>query len=103
MVGADISAYNGSLSDFVGPYRTYSNPIAVESGKCNNAMNFNSNSCGALQSDITLKPGETVELIYILGQKDNVQATAILNEYKEAGKVDAEIKQLKGLLAWSAL
>ena len=95
MVGAPISAYNGSLSDFIGPYRTFSNPIAVESGKCNGAMNYNSNSCGALQSDITLAPGETQEFIYILGQRDNAQATAILNEYKTPGKVDAEIKQLK--------
>lgn len=95
MVGAPISAYNGSLSSFIGPYRTYSNPIAVERGKCDNVMNFNSNACGALQSDIVLKPGETAELIYILGQKDNAQASAILNEYKEAGKVDAEIAQLK--------
>lgn len=95
MVGADISAYNGSLSDFIGPYRTYSNPIAVESGKCNNKMNYNSNSCGALQSDITLAPGETRELIYIVGQRDNVQANAILDEYKAAGKVDAEVEELK--------
>ena len=95
MVGADISAYNGSLSDFIGPYRTYSNPIAVESGKCNNKMNYNSNSCGALQSDITLAPGETRELIYIVGQRDNVQANAILNEYKAEGKVDADVAELK--------
>ena len=58
-------------------------------------MNFNSNACGALQSDITLKPGETKEFIYVLGQRDNVQANAILDQYKEAGKVDAEIAQLK--------
>ncbi len=95
MVGQPISAYNGSLSDFIGPYRTFANPIAVESGKCNNAMNYNSNSCGALQSDITLAPGETKEFVYILGQRDDVQASAILDEYKTAGKVDAEVKQLK--------
>lgn len=95
MVGAPISAYNGSLSDFIGAYRTYSNPIAVESGKCNNGLNYNSNSCGALQSDITLAPGETQEFIYIVGQKNNAKATAILNEYKTAGKVDAEIAELK--------
>lgn len=95
MVGAPVSAYCGSLSDFIGPYRTYSNPIAVESGKCNNAMNFNSNSCGALQSDINLKPGETAELIYILGQRNETEAAAILDEYKASGKVDAEIAELK--------
>ncbi|MDE6665817.1 MAG: N,N'-diacetylchitobiose phosphorylase [Ruminococcus sp.] len=95
MVGADISASCGNLSDFIGSYRTYSNPIAVETGKCSNVMNYNSNSCGALQSDLTLKSGETIELVYILGQRDNEQADEILNEYKQSGKVDAEITELK--------
>ncbi|MDE6501694.1 MAG: N,N'-diacetylchitobiose phosphorylase [Ruminococcus sp.] len=95
MVGADISASCGNLSEFIGSYRTYSNPIAVETGKCNNVMNYNSNSCGALQSDISLKSGETIELIYILGQRDNEQADEILGEYRQSGKVDDEIKQLK--------
>ncbi|MBO5104021.1 MAG: N,N'-diacetylchitobiose phosphorylase, partial [Ruminococcus sp.] len=95
MVGADITASCGNLSDFIGSYRTYSNPIAVETGKCSNVMNYNSNSCGALQSDITLKPDETIELVYILGQRDNEQADEILNEYKTSGKVDAEIAELK--------
>lgn len=95
MVGADITASCGNLSDFIGSYRTYSNPVAVEKGKCSNTMNYNSNSCGALQSDITLKAGETVELVYILGQRNNEQADEILNQYKQSGKVDSEIKQLK--------
>ena len=95
MVGQPVTACNGSLSDFIGPYRTFSNPIAVENGKCNNVMNFNSNSCGALQSDITLAAGETKEFIFVLGQRTDSEAAAILEEYKEAGKVDAEIKQLK--------
>ena len=95
MVGADITAYNGSLSNFIGPYRTYSNPIAVERGKCDNVLNFNSNSCGALQSDITLKAGETAELIYMVGLKNNAEAEAILADYKKPGKVDEEIAQLK--------
>ena len=95
MVGADICGYNGSLDHFIGGYRTYSNPIAVESGRCDNVLNYNANACGALQSAITLGAGGTIELIYIVGQKDNAEATAILNEYKTPGKVDAEIKELK--------
>ncbi|MDE5946972.1 MAG: N,N'-diacetylchitobiose phosphorylase [Oscillospiraceae bacterium] len=95
MVGAEVNASCGNLSNFIGSYRTYSNPVAVENGKCDNSMNYNSNSCGALQSDINLKSGETIELIYILGQRNNEEADAILNEYKENGKVDAEIAQLK--------
>lgn len=95
MVGADVAAYNGSLSNFIGPYRTFANPIAVESGKCDNVLNYNSNSCGAIQSDIVLKAGETTEVIYIMGRRNSVEADAILNEYKKAGRVDEEIAQLK--------
>ena len=102
MVGEPVSKYSGSLSSFIGPYRTYSNPIAVENGDCGNELNFNSNACGALQSDITLKPGETRELIYVLGQDNNTGAEAILDEYKSAGKVDSEITELRNYW-WSRL
>ena len=95
MVGAPISGYNGNLDSFIGPYRTYSNPIAVEQGKCTGEMNYNSNACGALQSDITLQPGESKELIFVLGQKDNAQANEILASYEAAGKVDNEVEALK--------
>lgn len=90
-----ITAYNGNLDSFIGGYRTYSNPIAVESGRCSNELNYNSNGCGALQSDIVLKPGETKEFIYILGQRDNAGANEILSRYQEDGLVDREVAELK--------
>ncbi len=95
MVGAPIAGYNGSLDSFIGSYRTYSNPIAVEQGKCSGEMNYNTNACGALQSDLVLAPGESKELIYVLGQKDNAQANEILASYETAGKVDSEVEALK--------
>ncbi|MBQ9982870.1 MAG: N,N'-diacetylchitobiose phosphorylase [Oscillospiraceae bacterium] len=95
MVGADVTAGCGNLDKFIGSYRTYSNPIAVENGKCDNSMNYNSNSCGALQSDITLAPGESVTLTYILGQKNAVEADEILNSYKDSTTADKEVSELK--------
>lgn len=95
MVGADITAYCGNLDNFIGSYRTYSNPVAVENGKLDNSMNYNSNSCGALQSDITLQPGETVTLTYVLGAKDSDNADAVINSYKDTSKAEKEIDELK--------
>ena len=95
VVGAEVNSSCGSLSDFIGTYHTYSNPIAVEKGNCGDIMNFNSNSCGALQSDITLKAGESIELTYILGQRESDEAAAILDEYKAIGRVEADIRELK--------
>ncbi len=93
-VGANVSAYNGNLDSFIGPYRTYSDPIAVERGFCDNKCNYNSNACGALQSELMLAPGETAEIVYVLGQKCPKEAKAILASYEEKGKCDAEIKEL---------
>ena len=90
-----VSAYNGNLDSFIGAYRTYSNPIAVESGKCDNVLNYNSNACGALQSDITLAAGETKEFIYVLGQRDNAAANMILSRYVNSGTVEQEVAELK--------
>ena len=50
-------------------------------------MNYNENSCGALQSDSFFAPAETRELILYIRQKNNCEADAILNQYKSAGKV----------------
>ncbi len=94
VVGAPVSAYNGDLSSFIGSYRDYGNPIAVERGFCDNKCNYNSNGCGALQSDIMLAPGETAELIYVLGQKNPKAADEILETYKTKGQVDRELKEL---------
>ncbi len=95
MVGAEVTSYNGNLDSFIGSYRTYSNPIAVERGKCDNVTNYNLNACGALQSDVTLKAGEEIELIYILGRKNSVEADEIIAKYSVKGTVDKEIEVLK--------
>ena len=92
--GQKVSHYNGSLDSFIGPYRDYGDPIAVERGNCDDGLNFNSNCCGALQSDITLADGETAELVFILGQKKPDEAQKIIAEYEQKGKVDAELKEL---------
>ena len=95
MAGAEVLDGCGSLEQFIGPYRTYSNPIMVENGKCDDSMNFNSNACGALRTEITLQPGETKELIYFLGQKNDAESAEILKAYEQPGKVDAELAELK--------
>jgi cellobiose phosphorylase len=95
LAGAPVADACGSLEKFIGPYRTYSNPIMVEQGKCDNSMNFNSNSCGALRSELLLAPGETKELIYVLGQHTDRESAEILSAYEKSGRVDEEIAALK--------
>ncbi|MCR5107855.1 MAG: N,N'-diacetylchitobiose phosphorylase [Lachnospiraceae bacterium] len=90
-----VDAYNGNIDNFIGAYRNFSNPLAVERGHCDNVLNYNDNSCGALQTDFILKPSETRELVYILGQADNETAERIINEYEADGAVDREVSKLR--------
>jgi len=94
VAGADVSAYCGDRDKFVGAYRGYHNPAGIEGG-LNNDLNYNGNSCGALQSDITLAPGETKEIIYILGAKPEAAAAKLIAEYKTPERVDDELAELK--------
>ncbi|MDE7093562.1 MAG: N,N'-diacetylchitobiose phosphorylase [Oscillospiraceae bacterium] len=96
VAGAEVVDGCGSLEKFIGAYRTYSNPIMVETGKCDDSMNFNANACGALRNELILQAGETKELIYLLGQKNDAESAEILDAYEtQAGKVDAELQALK--------
>ncbi|MDR1668571.1 MAG: N,N'-diacetylchitobiose phosphorylase [Oscillospiraceae bacterium] len=94
VAGADVTAYCGDRDKFVGAYRGYHNPAGI-SGGLRGDLNYNDNACGALQSDITLAPGETKEIVYLLGQKTEAQAGALIGEYREAGRAERELAELK--------
>ena len=81
MAGQQVSSYCGDRESFLGRYHGYGNPAAVEQGDCGGVLNYNSNACGALQTVLTLEPGETKELAFILGEKKEEEADAIIASY----------------------
>lgn len=94
LAGEKADAFCGDRERFLGNYRGYGNPIGVEQG-LKNDINFCGNSVGALQSDLELQPGETRELVYIIGQKTEEEARSILSRYTNKGETEKEIEELK--------
>lgn len=96
LLGADIAGYDTDRDAFLGPYRTYANPIAVERGHCSNSVGVGDNACGTLQSKIQLNPGETKELLVLMGvgsaQDAGKQAAA---EFSSMDTVRKELAKLK--------
>lgn len=90
----EVSAFCGDRDEFVGSYRSYANPQGIENG-LGGQLNYCGNSCGALQSDIVLQPGETKELVYLLGQKPEAVAREIIARYNEDGVVEKELSELR--------
>jgi cellobiose phosphorylase len=96
LAGAKVVSYNGDKESFVGNYHGYGNPVAVENGKCDNTLNYNSNGCGALHTTLELAPGETKVICFVLGMKDNEEADKILAGYQDVETVtEKELTQLK--------
>ncbi len=96
MQGAPVTSYCGDKEQFVGRYHQYGNPVAVENGDCGNNLNYNLNACGALHTAMELQPGETKELVFILGMKSDEESNAIIDSYSDvAKKTSEELNELK--------
>lgn len=98
LAGAEVSSYCGDKEKFVGRYHGYGNPVGVESGDLGGELSYNENSCGALAAVITLQPGETKEIAFILGMKENDEAASILKQYENPAKTCA--KELDELITY---
>ncbi len=71
-----VDGYDCSLTEFIGPYRDESCPIAVEEGHCRNSAMYSDNCVGVLSSTVKLQPGEVLEFCYTLGATDDRQDIA---------------------------
>ena len=96
LVGAPLAGYDTSREAFIGPYRGYNNPLAVEQGKCTNSNAYGDNACGSLQTDLTLQPGESRELVVLLGIGDaRTIGKRTLAEFGSLRRAEAEFQKLK--------
>jgi cellobiose phosphorylase len=94
--GAKVKGFDTDREIFIGPYRTYANPVVVEKGKCKNSKAVGDNACGTLQVDIDLKPGESKELVVLMGiGAAGVEGKQAVLEAGNPDKVREEFTKLK--------
>ena len=55
----------------------------MEDGILNCEGNYNENGCGALATILTLYPGETKEIAFLVGMKEDVDAETIVSRYED--------------------
>ena len=68
---APLSGFDTSRDAFLGPYRGWDRPLAVERGACSGSVAHGWQPVGALQVDLELAPGETQEIVFVLGYAEN--------------------------------
>lgn len=92
----EISGYDCDRESFIGPYRSEANPEAVEGGKSLDSVASGGNPISSVSCNITLKKGETKEIIFILGVADTKQdAKKTIRSYSGVRKVNAKLDELR--------
>lgn len=96
VIGGEIKGFDTDREAFLGPYRTYANPLAVEKGRCSGSLAAGDNGCGTIHVDMDLEPGETRELTVLMGiGSAGVEGKAARELFSKEGKVDEELDKLK--------
>lgn len=96
VVGADITGCDTDREAFLGPYRSYHNPLAVEKGQCSNSLACGDNACGVLQMDIDLQPGASHEFAVLMGiGKAAAEGKKAVGEYQNLKTLHREFNDIK--------
>jgi N,N'-diacetylchitobiose phosphorylase len=89
------SGYDCVRDAFLGPYRTESNPLAVEQGACRGSQELGGNHCAALHKRLALEPGEEARLIFMLGPGERETGRRMRRKYSIAANVDRAFADLR--------
>lgn len=94
---APVTGHDCDREAFIGPYGGFHAPAAVVAGACLQSGGFSDNTCGALQSDFLLAPGEFAELLVLLGTgRADREGIQIADSFGNAKAFDRELLRLKG-------
>lgn len=96
LVGSPVTGFDTSREAFIGTYGGYHAPKVLIDGKCTNSTSYGDNSCGSMETEITLNPGEEKEILVMLGigQSRNHGKKAI-SEFGNIEKCKTELAKLK--------
>ena len=101
LIGSGVAGYDTSREAFLGPYRGYHNPLVVEGGACTGSDAYGDNACGTLQTDLDLAPGESREMMFLLGIGDaRTTGKEVVEEFGSVERADEELRRLKA--SWHA-
>ena len=96
LCGSPLTGFDTSREAFIGTYGNYEHPDAVKNGKCTNSLAYGDNICGSMETEISLNPGESKEVIVMFGIGDAwAHGEPIVKEFGNASRADEELQKLK--------
>lgn len=92
----ELAGFDTQRRDFLGTYGSLEKPRAVVENKCRNSIARGWSPVGSHHIVLTLKPGETQKVVFVLGAAHNFgDELPIVEKYKDEKAVDVEMQKLK--------
>ena len=108
-----VAGFETSREAFLGPYRGWDRPVAVETGRMADSVAHGWQPVGALQTTLVLGPGESREVTFLVGYTENpadakydppgsrrpdtTRARAVIDRYRGEGRVDEALATLRDI------
>jgi cyclic beta-1,2-glucan synthetase len=85
----------GDRTEFIGRHGSLAEPAAMQrTGAFSNRVGGGLDSCGALQTQVTLRPGEEAELVFLLGDAESEDAAVALIERYRRSDLEIVLKSV---------
>ena len=107
----ELAGYDTQRDDFLGPYRGWDRPLAVEEGRARDSIAHGWQPIGSHHVRLELAPGETREIIFALGYAENpvgakfdppgsqtinkVSVRPLIEKYTSAPEVQAALRRAR--------
>ncbi|GAB4495506.1 MAG: glycosyl transferase [Anaerolineales bacterium] len=114
---APLAGFDTQREAFLGPYRGWDSPLAVESGEAKNSVAHGWQPIGSHQVKVELDPGESRKIIFLLGYHENPKedkfdppgsqtinkrtVQPIIEKYLQPANVDVAFETLRNY--WTSL
>ncbi len=92
---APLAGFDTQRDNFLGPYRGWDRPIVVEQGKATDSIAHGWQPIGSHHVKLDLAPGETREVIVLLGYQENPQS----EKFDPPGSQTINKKRVKPIIA----
>lgn len=93
--GGVIAGFECERDKFLGVYRSFDRPESVERGALENHEQSSDNGCGAIQSDLELAPGESADVLVLLGIGNPTVAKRVKKKFASVAACERELAKLK--------
>jgi cellobiose phosphorylase len=109
---APLAGFDTQRDAFLGPYRGWERPLAVESGRSGDSLAHGWAPCGSHHVELRLRPGEVRDIVFVLGFAENPadakfdppgsqtidtrRVRRVVDRYLRVDEVDAAFRRLRG-------